>query len=125
MTQLLLRHTPVTVLTTLTLLLFGCSPTGSSDQAIRNYAETAQPEDSELASIYRRSCMACHSRGTSDAPLTGDGDAWNKRLEKGMEPLVDNVVSGMGGMPPYGLCMDCDTTEFRELIAFMARPAET
>ena len=53
------------------------------------------------------------------------GEAWQPRLAKGMETLVDNVVSGIGGMPPYGLCMDCNAEQFRQLIRFMATPAET
>lgn len=118
-------HARLLVITSLALIIAGCSPSGPSEQAIRDYAETARPQDPELSGIYQRSCMACHSRGTSDAPLTGDSEAWNRRLEKGMQRLVDNVVSGMGGMPPYGLCMDCDTAEFQALIEFMARPAET
>ncbi len=68
--------------------------------------------------------MACHGSGTSDAPLTGDHTAWQPRMEKGMDTLLDNVVSGMGGMPPYGLCMDCNAAEFQTLITFMATPAQ-
>jgi cytochrome c5 len=54
------------------------------------------------------------------APLTGDKSAWAARLEKGMNTLVDNTVNGFGGMPPYGLCMDCDADQFEALIRFMA-----
>ena len=41
-------------------------------------------------------------------------------MEKGMNTLVDNVVNGFGGMPPFGLCMDCSAEEFEALILFMA-----
>lgn len=37
-----------------------------------------------------------------------------------MRALLGNVVNGIGGMPPYGLCMDCSATDFRSLIRFMA-----
>ena len=39
-------------------------------------------------------------------------------------PGVVVVFSGIGGMPPYGLCMDCNAEQFRQLIRFMATPAE-
>jgi cytochrome c5 len=41
-------------------------------------------------------------------------------MAKGMDTLVDNVVNGFGGMPPFGLCMDCDVAQFEALINFMA-----
>ena len=41
-------------------------------------------------------------------------------MGKGMDVLVDNVVNGFGGMPPFGLCMDCDAAQFDALIRFMA-----
>jgi cytochrome c5 len=42
-------------------------------------------------------------------------------MAKGMDSLVDNVVNGFGGMPPFGLCMDCDALQFEALIQFMAQ----
>jgi cytochrome c5 len=41
-------------------------------------------------------------------------------MAKGMNTLVDNVINGFGGMPPFGLCMDCEPAQFEELILFMA-----
>jgi len=104
-------------------LAAGCSDTTQPSPAVREYAQAAIPADTRIAEIYQRSCMACHSRGTSEAPLTGHGTAWRLRMEQGMDSLVANVISGMGGMPPYGLCMDCNGAEFEALITFMATPA--
>ena len=47
------------------------------------------------------------------------------RMQKGMDVLVNNVISGIGGMPPYGLCMDCSADEFEALIEFMASAPPT
>ncbi|MDX1756038.1 MAG: c-type cytochrome [Marinobacter sp.] len=102
------------------LLLAGCDR-GPDAEAIARYAVSALPADPELAEIYQRSCQACHSRGTSDAPLVGDQAAWQPRLEQGMDTLLNHVVEGVGGMPPYGLCMDCNAAEFERLIRFMSR----
>jgi cytochrome c5 len=79
-----------------------------------------QPADLELAQVYQRSCASCHTVAATGAPLTGDTAAWAPRLDKGMHTLVDNVVNGFGGMPPFGLCMDCDAAQFEALTSFMA-----
>jgi cytochrome c5 len=78
------------------------------------------PADPELKSIYDRSCRSCHTVAATGAPLTGDNAAWSPRMAKGMNTLVDSVVNGFGGMPPFGLCMACDVEEFEALISFMA-----
>jgi cytochrome c5 len=83
-------------------------------------SRSLQPVDPELAQVYQRSCASCHTVAATGAPLTGDVAAWTPRLDKGMDTLVDNVVNGFGGMPPFGLCMDCDAAQFESLISFMA-----
>ena len=46
-------------------------------------------------------------------------------MDKGINVLLDNVINGYGGMPPFGLCMDCDAAQFEGLIRFMAKPGTT
>lgn len=95
----------------------GCSESDSQGAVSAN---ALVPADKELADIYNRSCRSCHTVKATGAPLTGDSRAWAQRMEKGMGVLVDNVVNGFGGMPPFGLCMDCDAEQFEALIVFMA-----
>ena len=106
-----------------TLLLSACG--GSQESAgtreLENLSRTLVPADAELAGIYNRSCRSCHTIAATGAPLTGDTAAWADRMEKGADVLLENVVSDFGGMPPFGLCMDCDADEFDALIAFMAK----
>ena len=78
------------------------------------------PQDSEIAAIYQRSCRSCHTVAATGAPLTGDMSAWAPRMEKGMSVMVNSVINGFGGMPPFGLCMDCNAQQFEALIRFMA-----
>jgi cytochrome c5 len=118
------QRLPRAVVATIAIGLTACNGDHSPSPEIQAHAAHSIPARPALAAIYQRSCQTCHARGTSDAPLTGHGEAWQPRLDKGMDTLVDNVVSGMGGMPPYGLCMDCNTEQFRQLIRFMATPAE-
>lgn len=84
-------------------------------------AQSLQPSNPELNEIYQRSCRNCHTLESTGAPLTGDVQAWSLRLQKGQDVLLENVVSGFAGMPPFGLCMDCDANQFNALIEFMAQ----
>ena len=91
---------------------------GGNEASSRQWA----PEDAALAEVYNRSCRSCHTIAATGAPLTGDNAAWAPRMNKGINVLVDNVVSGYGGMPPFGLCMDCDADQLEALTRFMADP---
>ena len=101
-------------------LLPGCGDGPAAPPAAEATSRTLQPPDAMLAAIYQRSCASCHTVAATGAPLTGDTAIWQPRMAKGMDTLVDNVVNGFGGMPPFGLCMDCDVAQFEALIQFMA-----
>jgi cytochrome c5 len=70
---------------------------------------------------YKASCTFCHSTGAAGAPKTGDKAAWAPRLEKGMETLIKNSKSGIGGMPPMGMCATCTDEDFKALIEYMSK----
>jgi len=111
------------LLCTLATLLVACNgPTEDPGRAaLEANSRNLQPADKELADIYNRSCRSCHTVAATGSPLTGDTAAWDERMAKGADVLLENVISGFGGMPPFGLCMDCDADEFDALILFMAR----
>jgi cytochrome c5 len=112
----------VKLITSLLFIVFisACSQ-GPSDEQILATAQTLQPSDPSLNAIYQRSCRNCHTLESTKAPLTGDVAEWQNRLEKGNDTLLNNVINGFGGMPPFGLCMDCDADQFNALIDFMAQ----
>ena len=85
-----------------------------------SFATTAWAADAPPK--YQSSCFACHSSGAAGAPKTGDVAAWEPRLAKGMDTLVESVKKGLNGMPPTGLCGDCTDEEIVALIEFMAAP---
>lgn len=121
--QLNIQTRPGPLLLSFLLILTACSQ--QPDRAtLERHALTALPEDRDLAEIYQRSCQACHSRPDTTAPLTGDVASWQPRLEQGMDTLLLHVIEGYGGMPPYGLCMDCSASDFEQLIAFMSQHPE-
>lgn len=88
--------------------------------AIVAEAEELMPADPELAEIYEYSCYSCHANPQTGAPLSGDVAAWEPRLAKGMDVLLDNTINGFEGMPPLGMCMDCTEDQFVALIEFMS-----
>jgi cytochrome c5 len=114
------RWMPAALLALGTLSLSACSPSSDTSSSITEYAQQARPDDPQLAEVYLRSCHTCHSDPASGAPLTGDTQRWAPLMDKGMQTLLGNVVNGIEGMPPYGLCMDCSAADFRSLIHFMA-----
>lgn len=102
--------------------LAGCAKEQSGAAAAgESLSRQLQPQDAAVAAIYNRSCRNCHTIAATGAPLTGDVEGWALRLGKGMDAMVDSVVNGFGGMPPFGMCMDCEVEDFEALIVFMAQ----
>lgn len=102
------------------IYLTGCD-TGPNQQQKLATALALTPDNPEINEIYQRTCKACHTQLATGAPLTGDKTAWAERLEKGQAVLLNSVIEGAGGMPPFGLCMECDAEQFEALINFMAQ----
>lgn len=84
-------------------------------------AAQADPAARDINALYSRTCAVCHVSGAAGAPKTGDAMAWQPRLAKGMDVLVNSVRNGMGAMPPRGVCMDCSDAEYQALIELMTK----
>ena len=70
--------------------------------------------------IYNKSCMACHMTGAAGAPKLGDKAAWEPRIAKGMDALMQSAINGTAkGMPPKGTCMTCSDDELKAVVEFM------
>ena len=108
----------ISLLAVLSFVILGCDD-GPDHKTLLANAKKAMPQDAHIASIYQRSCQACHAVDETTAPLVGDKKAWQPRVEKGMDKLLDSVINGYAGMPPFGMCMDCNAQEFEALIQFM------
>jgi len=108
------------------LALSGCDSSSSEISSTSPVKDLSQlsPSDPMLKSIYERSCKTCHGLGTPAIPQTGDIEAWEPRMAQGMDTLLDHVINGYGGMPPLGMCMDCDADQFESLIEFMAKGSD-
>ncbi|NQV70303.1 MAG: cytochrome c5 family protein [Pseudohongiella sp.] len=80
----------------------------------------AEEEKFDAAKAYQASCFACHGTGAAHAPEVGDIIAWEIRLEKGLDTLVQNSITGLNGiMPPRGLCADCSDLQLKAIVEYM------
>jgi cytochrome c5 len=103
------------------LLLSGCGkPPSRGSVEAEQASRSLRPQQPDIAAIYERSCRNCHTVAATGAPLAGDYVAWAPRMDKGMDVLLQSVINGFGGMPPFALCMDCTPEQFTALIKFMA-----
>ena len=84
---------------------------------------TAANETVDGAAIFNKSCVACHATGANGAPKIGDQVAWAPRIERGLELLVENAISGYKGedgyMPPKGGFVSLSDEEIRSAIEYI------
>lgn len=101
---------------------------GESCAGQKVVAPSAQDEQAEVVvatgprsgdQIYASYCAGCHDTGAANAPKAGDAQVWNARLENrgSREALWKSAWTGLGAMPPKGLCMDCSEDEFSAAVA--------
>lgn len=74
--------------------------------------------------IYNKACIACHAAGVAGAPKLGDAAAWEPRIAKGIDALLQSAINGLNAMPPRGTCMDCSDDDLRNGIEFMISKAQ-
>ncbi len=79
----------------------------------------AAASDFDAAGVYQTSCNACHGTGAAGAPMLGDADAWEARMDKGMEALMSNVINGVGAMPARGICLTCSDGDLQAIVNYM------
>ncbi len=78
--------------------------------------------DQYTVELYDTYCKSCHSVNGAGVPVAFKKNDWDKRLEKGIEKVVDNAVNGIGNMPAQGFCQECVYEDFEDLITYMADP---
>lgn len=84
----------------------GMAPKGDSAEPAAGSAAGATASLDSGEAVYQSACTACHGAGIAGAPKTGDKAAWEPRIAKGMDTLVQHAVEGFQGeagyMPPKG-----------------------
>lgn len=73
--------------------------------------------------VYEKTCATCHAAGIAGAPKLGDAEAWQPRIEKGMDTLVDHAVNGYQGkagmMPAKGGNPSLSDAEIDAAVKYM------
>lgn len=69
---------------------------------------------------YTQSCAVCHDSGMAGAPKHGDADAWATHLEKGMDLMIQNAITGINAMPPKGMCMTCSDEDMAAMVKYIS-----
>lgn len=88
--------------------------------AILNLGTQVQAADGKA--IFEENCAGCHEGG--GAPRLGDHDAWQPRIDKGMDALYANAINGVGGMPPKGGNADLSDEEVKAAVDYIASTAK-
>ncbi len=101
-------------------LLAVMSGSVSADTPTLGVMQLAQNSDGfEVERVYMQSCWACHNSGAAGAPKVGTAADWAPRIEKGMDTLLANAISGINAMPAKGLCFTCTDDDLKDLIQYM------
>ncbi len=69
--------------------------------------------------VFGRTCRSCHVMGIAGAPVIGDKRAWDSRIRKGVDGLLDTVLAGKAPMPPLGGCIECTENDLRAAVQYM------
>jgi len=81
--------------------------------------ETAAAPAFDAAGVYQMNCFACHGSDALGAPQPGDAAAWEERMAKGMDAVMQNVINGFNAMPARGICMTCSDEDLRAVVDYM------
>ena len=100
------RHVGVRVMA---LAVGACS--GESAEMVAN----AYPGQS----TYNEACISRHNPGISGAPRLGDTDAWQARIAKGRQTLVNSTIKGLNSMPAKGMCWHCSDEDLGNAVDYI------
>ncbi|CEK09234.1 c-type cytochrome [Legionella hackeliae] len=74
--------------------------------------------------IYNENCAMCHNDGKQGAPKLGDKAVWAPIIEKNIDVLVENTMTG-AYHPKNGGCKECTTGEILEAIKYMVSQSKS
>lgn len=90
--------------------------------------ESAGADTAQGKQVYDKACFACHAQGIAGAPKVGDKAAWEPRIAKGMDTLVNHAINGFQGeagvMPPKGGFMNLTDEEVTAAVAYMVAESQ-
>lgn len=96
-----------------------------SESPVAATAAEPEPVAAEMTGpqVYNSACIACHGNGVAGAPVVGNVDQWNYRIDKGIDVLYDHAINGFQGekgvMIAKGGRMDLSDDEVRRAVDYM------
>lgn len=111
--QVAARLAPVGKVSTTAAAGGGAAPAAASAEPATAAA------DAPGAALYNRLCHTCHAAGVAGAPLLGNKEAWQPRIDQGLDVMLQTAINGKGAMPPRGTCTDCSDDQLRAAIEYM------
>lgn len=104
----------------------GAAPEPAAQAAQAEQAAAGEQAPGER--VYRTVCFACHDTGAAGAPKMGDKGAWQPRIAKGAEVLVQHAVQGFQGpqgmMPAKGGNPALSDQEVSEAVHYMIEQSQ-
>lgn len=87
-------------------------------------AATAPAASDSIAdgeAVYKQACVSCHMTGAAGAPKVGDASAWQPRIDRGVDALVQSAITGVPGtaMVAKGACNGCSDDDIRAAVEYM------
>tara|TARA_B100000686_G_scaffold252817_1_gene263625 strand:+ start:151 stop:687 length:537 start_codon:yes stop_codon:yes gene_type:complete len=80
---------------------------------------TASDGPAKIEDIYSSSCSACHTSGAAGAPKLGDKQAWEPRINSGIEILYSSAIKGKKAMPPKGGNSSLSNEDVKAVVDYM------
>ncbi len=108
--------------------IYLAQPGNTNSSPLKTPASKPAPKPLSLADgkhIYEtRTCHLCHENGTQGAPITGDKQAWAKRIAQNMDILYAHSIDGFNNMPERGACVDCTDAEIMAATKYMVQKSK-
>jgi cytochrome c5 len=103
-----------------------------SEVSVVEQPSTSEPEPKPIAevglsgealqrakNIYQVTCFACHDNGVLEAPVLGNKEQWQSRIDTGIDALKDSAINGKKFMPPKGGVTTLSDQEVAEVVEYM------
>ncbi len=106
---------------------------GEAEQAeapVLQAAAEPEPVEAEMTGpqVYNDACIACHGNGVGGAPIVGNVEQWDYRIDKGIDVLYDHAINGFQGeqgvMVAKGGRMDLSDDAVRRAVDYMVEESQ-
>lgn len=77
------------------------------------------PQHQNGEQVYENYCRICHQEGVAGAPIFGNRQDWQPRVNKGIALLIKHALEGYHYMPPRGTCLECSDDEIKAAVIYM------